>query len=166
MEISGFVTNLNAYNNGRLVGEMVKFPCKEEDFAEVLNRIEVADGHEWFISDVDCKLSGIGREVEFYSLKELNEVAKRIAEDWENDEFTIAVCETFGIDAVLRDFESDYIFYHAHDYEELGRELVDLLCMAIPTDLEYYINYEEYGRDYAINVGGEFSSNGYFVERA
>ena len=165
MEIRGFVTNAEAYNNGRLIGEWVEFPCEEEKFSEVLNRIGVDESHDWFISDMESELSGLKDEVESCTLEEINDIANRITSNWDNDECAIAVCEVFGVDNVLNGSEVDYMFYPATNYEELGKELVDLLCVVFPTDLEYYFNYEEYGRDCAINMGGDFSSNGYFVER-
>ena len=40
MEIRGFVTNAEAYDNGRLIGEWVEFPCEAETvlstWAEIL----------------------------------------------------------------------------------------------------------------------------------
>lgn len=63
-----------------------------------------------------------------------------------------------------------YITYNACDYESLGYELLENsdLLHNVPSELVDYINYKEYGQDYAINVNGNFfidsEGNTFFLE--
>ncbi len=50
------------------------------------------------------------------------------------------------------------------DNEDLGRYLIEELSYEeIPERLANYFDYEAYGRDFAINEGGEFVGSGYIL---
>lgn len=52
----------------------------------------------------------------------------------------------------------NYVIHNAFNHEELGYELLDNsgLLREIPSELVDYINYEEYGQDYAWKSDGTF----------
>ncbi len=74
-----FITNLNSYNAGSLLGEWVKFPVNKETLKHVFNRINVKDINDWFISDYDIYVDDIDANTlgEFPMIEELNSIANR-----------------------------------------------------------------------------------------
>ena len=81
-----------------------------------------------------------------------------------------AILEAYGEeelnDALENDYNMDYILYDATDEESLGYELIATFgfeCLSKEV-LERYFNYEEFGRDYALNADGNFTTEG-FIER-
>ena len=63
---AAFITNLGKYNEGALVGELVKFPTTAEELKQVFERIGIGAKddfgqtyEEWFITDYDCYVDGL-----------------------------------------------------------------------------------------------------------
>ncbi len=78
-----YLTNLGKYNEGELVGEWVRLPMKSNEFAQVLERIGIDNSQyeEYFISDVDCDISGVYKTIgEYSNIKEINFLALRLKE--------------------------------------------------------------------------------------
>ena len=46
MYLKGFITNLGKYHKGKVIGEWIEFPIDEDDFEDVLERIEI-DGENY-----------------------------------------------------------------------------------------------------------------------
>ena len=90
-----FITNLDKYNEGFLVGEWVEFPVTNEEMQEVFRRIGIGRRYEeWFITDYDCPDAAIGKVLgEYESLSELNYLAGQIMELRESDDFWQAVLD-------------------------------------------------------------------------
>lgn len=58
--LDAFVTNLDKYNEGELIGERVKFPITNEEMQKVFKRIGIGGRYaEWFITGYDCPDPGI-----------------------------------------------------------------------------------------------------------
>ena len=141
-----YITNLGKYNEGRLVGETLKFPATTEEVQALLKRIGV-DGvryEEIFITSFDGDVLGLYDHLgEYESIDELNHLAHLISE-----------------------LDSDEI-------ETLGRIYVeDMELLDVPDNVLPYFDFEAYGRDARINDGGHFAPGGYvfnnggsFVER-
>ena len=73
-----YITNLGKYNEGRLVGETLKFPATTEEVQALLKRIGV-DGvryEEIFITSFDGDVLGLYDHLgEYESIDELNHLA-------------------------------------------------------------------------------------------
>ena len=134
------ITNLGTYNEGRPVGETLKFPTTAEEVQSLLKRIGV-DGiryEEFFITSFDGDVLGLHDHLsEYENLDELNHLACLLSELDQEE---------------LAKFEE----------EDLGRHFTEDL--AIPAELKGYFDYEAYGRDVSINEGGHFAPGGYVVQ--
>ena len=168
-----YVTNLGKYNEGRLVGENLKFPTTTEEVQALLKRIGI-DGvryEEIFITDYEVNISGLYDCLgEYESIDELNYLASLISEMDQSDrekfeavidsgEYSGSVKELINLAQNLDCFE----FYSGiSNEEELGRMYIeDFEALQIPEHLIDYIDYEAYGRDVRINEGGHFAPGGY-----
>lgn len=78
-----YITNLGKYNEGRLVGETLKFPATTEEVQSLLKNIGV-DGvryEEFFITAFDGDVMGLYDYLtEYENLDELNHLAHLISE--------------------------------------------------------------------------------------
>ena len=175
---AAFITNLGKYNEGSLVGEWVKFPTTAEEMKKVFERIGIGQKddfgnpyEEWFITDYDCYVDGIYDKLgEYESLDELNYLASKLDDmkSWEYDQFCAAmemgdhsgsVQEIINLTENLDCYD---VYPDIHDYDDLGRYYIDELdAMQVPEHLKNYIDYEAYGRDVALDEGGDFTYLGY-----
>ena len=173
---AAFITNLGKYNEGELVGEWVKFPTTAEEMKKVFERIGIGQKddfgnpyEEWFITDYDCYVDGIYDKLD-ESLDELNYLASKLDDmkSWEYDQFCAAmemgdhsgsVQEIINLTENLDCYD---VYPDIHDYDDLGRYYIDELdAMQVPEHLKNYIDYEAYGRDVALDEGGDFTYLGY-----
>ena len=175
---AAFITNLGKYNEGSLVGEWVKFPTTAEEMQKVFERIGIGSKddfgqpyEEWFITDYDCYVDGLYDKLgEYESLDELNYLASKL------DEMSQGEYEQFQAAMEIGDHSSDLqeiinltenldcydIYPDIHDHDDLGRYYIEELdAMQVPEYLRNYIDYEAYGRDVALEEGGEFTDLGY-----
>ena len=161
-----YVTNLGKYNEGRLVGEFLKFPTTTEEVQALLKRIGI-DGvryEEIFITDYEVNISGLYDCLgEYESIDELNYLASLISEMDQSDrekfeavidsgEYSGSVKELINLTQNLDCFE---FYAGVEDDETLGRIYVeDMEAIDVPEHLLNYFDYEAYGRDIRINDDG------------
>lgn len=175
---AAFITNLGKYNEGALVGEWVKFPTTSEEMQKVFKRIGIGEKddfgqpyEEWFITDYDCYVNGLYDLLgEYANLDELNYLATKL-DDMSQDEYerfqaALEIGEHTGSIEELINLTMNldcYDFYpDVHDHDDLGRYYVEELdALQVPEHLRNYIDYEAYGRDIALEEGGEFTDLGY-----
>lgn len=160
-----FITDLEAYNNGFLVGNWYTLPMTNDELAEAIEN-ELHNGRnlckhthhheEYFISDYECSYMKIE---EYSDIYKLNEIAQQI-ESWdENDtmKFEILVSEGYSLDEIMAN-GIDYYEIEIFDfrnakrltcaYEQLAEQFVDEgLFGNIPIALQSYIDYEAISRD-------------------
>lgn len=155
-----FVTNLGKYNEGQLVGEWVTFPIDEDDFDEVLKRIQIGDTddfgapyEEWFVTDYDCDLDGfdwqeLGEYPSYDSLQEYGELIESI-DDVEAVENAYEV--TGDLREAIEGIDDGRIIYYpgCNTEEELGEYVInEIYGGEITHDLaERYFDYDKLGRD-------------------
>lgn len=173
-----YITNLGKYNEGKLVGEWVKFPTTYEEMQKIFERIGIGKEdefgniyEEWFITDYDCYVDGLHDILgEYESLDELNYLANGIEamdkSDFERFEAAIGIGDYAGSvkDLInLTENLNKYDFYpDVHDHDDLGRMYIDEYgAMEVPDHLKNYIDYEAYGRDIALDENGHFTDQGY-----
>lgn len=180
--IEAYITNLGKYNEGKLVGEWVRFPTTEEKMKKVFERIGIEPGapdgygghyEEWFITDYDCYVPGLmeaARLGEYENLDELNFLASKIMEldDCELDRFEAAMevaDETGSVKDIINliDNPEKYEVYPGiENDEDLGHYYIeDLGSIHLTDEVRDYFDYEAYGRDIAISEAGHYTSYGY-----
>ncbi len=175
---AAFVTNLGKYNEGELVGEWVKFPTTAEEMKKVFDRIGIGQKddfgnpyEEWFITDYDCYVSNLYDKLgEYESLDELNYLASKLDEmsrgEYEQFQAAMEIGDHSGsvqeIINLTENLDCYDVYPDIHDYDDLGRYYIDELdAMQVPEHLRNYIDYEAYGRDVAMEEGGDFTDLGY-----
>ena len=170
-----YVTNLGKYNEGRLVGESLKFPTTTEEVQALLKRIGI-DGvryEEIFITDYEVNISGLYDCLgEYESIDELNYLASLISEMDQSDrekfeavidsgEYSGSVKELINLTQNLDCFE---FYAGVEDDETLGRIYVeDMEAIDVPEHLLNYFDYEAYGRDIRLNEDGHYAPGGYVL---
>ena len=175
---AAFITNLGKYNEGELVGEWVKFPTTANELNKAFERIGIGSEddfgnpyEEWFITDYDCYVGGLYDKLgEYENLDELNYLASKL-DDMDRDEYNqfLAAMEMGEHTGSIRDIinltenmDCYDVYPDIEDHDDLGRYYIEELgAMQIPSYLENYIDYEAYGRDVALEEGGEFTEFGY-----
>ena len=163
-----YIINLGKYNEGRLVGETLKFPATTEEVQALLKRIGV-DGvryEEIFITSFDGDVLGLYDHLgEYESIDELNHLAHVLSDldqsDIEKFEAVIDSGEYTGSVHDLINLVQNldcYDFYPGIDSEEaLGRAYIEEMEMLdVPDNVLPYFDFEAYGRDARINDGGNF----------
>ena len=161
-----YLTNLKAYNEGLLVGVSLYLPFSEEELEDAFKAIYV-DGEfvdeygesyeEYFITDYD--LPFVIGEYEFPPA--ITEKYSELSEYLEYPREVIKViAENLDSEINIIELDRDIL---GSDEERLGYALVDMGYFEIPDNLINYINYEAIGRDYKIDVIGEFALR-YFIE--
>lgn len=159
-----YITDLEAYNNGYLVGEWLDLPIDIDRLVvviqEVLERGMITCKHkheheELFISDYEAEIS-IDEYDNIYKLNELAELLDGLSDDdllklkllaYEGyNEREVLINGIDSYDADIYDYSSDTSFTDV--YELLAYDLVqEGLFSAIPSHLENYIDYAAIGRD-------------------
>ena len=175
---AAFITNLGKYKEGELVGEWVKFPTTADEIKKVFERIGIGQAdefgcvyEEWFVTDYDCYVDGLYDKLgEYVNLDELNYLASRLDEmtpsEYEQFQAAIEMGEhTRSLEDLINltyNLDCYDVYPGIHDHDDLGRYYIEELgAMEIPSYLESYFDYEAYGRDVALEEGGEFTDFGY-----
>ena len=179
-----YITNLGKYNEGRIVGETLKFPATTEEVQSLLKNIGV-DGvryEEFFITAFDGDVMGLYDYLtEYENLDELNHLAHLISELDSDEIETLEAALNEGdhtssvadIINLVHNLDCYSLHPGVTDDETLGRIYVeDMELLDVPDNVLPYFDFEAYGRDMRINEGGHFAPGGYvfnnggkFVER-
>lgn len=175
---AAYITNLGKYNEGELVGEWLKFPTTYDELQKVFERIGIGKTddfgqpyEEWFITDYDCYVGGLYDKLgEYENLDELNYLASKL-EEMDRGEYHqfLAAMEVGGHSDSLQEIinltenlDCYDIYPDIEDHDDLGRYYIDELdAMQVPEHFRNYIDYEAYGRDIALEEGGDFTEFGY-----
>ena len=126
---------------------------------------------EWFITDYDCYVDGLYDKLgEYENLDELNYLASKLDEmsqgEYEQFQAAMEIGDHSGslqeIINLTENLDCYDIYPDIHDHDDLGRYYIEELdAMQVPEHLRNYIDYEAYGRDVALEEGGEFTDLGY-----
>lgn len=175
--LSIYLTDLQAYNEGHLVGRWIKLPLTpfelSQALSEVLTEGESVSGtenhEEYFITDYEWSDIDFYDVDEHHSLYDLNKDAEAL--EALNDYQLKAVAFLFSegivsnIDDALTKVDDIIIYDYSDDtsftdvYELLAYDLVEEGCFGeIPITLENYIDYEAIGKDLSYDYS-EFIPN-------
>jgi len=161
-----YLTNLGAYNSGKLLGKWVDLPSYDIQ-AEIDEVVAMGDpeydGDEWFITDYDAPFD-IDEYADVYKLNELAEEFENL-EDYDISK-VLFLKDTLGyaLEYALENFE-DVIFYPDMSMKEVAEDEVENgLFGDVPEKLEPYIDYEAIA--YSLESEGYYSTKeGVFYSR-
>ena len=171
--LSGYLSNLGKYTEGRPAGEWVTFPTTAEHLKEVFDRIGIDFKHyeEWHFTEFQSTISGLTEHLSEYSHPdELNYLGKLLEMQFDDDREKFIAAIEYGDHAdslqdiinLAQNLDCYWIYPSVHNEEEYGRYLVDELEEPeLPEEAKKYFMYEEYGRDASINDDGMFTEKGY-----
>jgi len=170
-----YITDLEAYNNGHLVGSWYELPMSEEELAQAIQN-ELQKGQqvckhththeEYFISDFECNYMQIG---EYDSLDELNEIAQKMEELESNEKMAVKLMlENYivnSIDEAIENLDS-LICTGKSNMEDIAYNYIEEsgLLQRMPENLQGYFDYEAFGRDMEINGSYFRDDEGIFWE--
>lgn len=165
-----YVTDLAAYNSGRLIGEWVDLPCS--DLADSIQAVlsegqracrDVLPHEEFFITDFEWDDAGMGKVCpvsEYSDPHSLNEIAVELSmlNEFERLQVQFLLHEGYELGYALQNHEDVGIYDYRSStsfkdvYELLAEDLVDEGCFGdIPSNLTYYIDYSAIGRDLSMD---------------
>lgn len=171
--LSGYLSNLGKYTEGRPAGEWVSFPTTAEHLKEVFDRIGIGGKNygELHITEYQSSISGLaGKLTELESLDELNYLGALLKMQFDDDREKFATAITYGdhtrdlqdIINLAQNLDCYWIYPSVKTEEDYGHYLIEELDeLELPEEAKNYFMYEEYGRDAAINDGGRFTEQGY-----
>ena len=171
--LSGYLSNLGKYTEGRPAGEWVTFPTTAAHLKEVFDRIEIdfRNYEEWHFTEFQSAVPGLTEHLSEYSHPdELNYLSTLLSamESAEREKFAAVVsqgeyAETLQDLINLTQNLKCYDFYPGiHSEEDYGYFLIDNLgTIELPEAAKNYFDYEAYGSDTIINEGGELTDSGY-----
>ena len=171
--LSGYLSNLGKYTEGRPAGEWVTFPTTAEHLKEVFDRIGIDFKHyeEWHFTEFQSPIHGLAEHLSEYSHPdELNYLGKLLEMQFDDDREKFIAAIEYGDHAdslqdiinLAQNLDCYWIYPSVHNEEEYGRYLVDELEEPeLPEEAKKYFMYEEYGRDASINDDGMFTEKGY-----
>ena len=171
--LSGYLSNLGNYTEGRPAGEWVTFPTTAANLKEVFDRIGIdfRNYEEWHFTEFQSAVPGLTEHLSEYSHPdELNYLAKLLEMQFDDDrEKFVAAMEhgdhTGSLQELInlaQNLDCYWLYPSVHNEEEYGHYLIDELDeLELPDEAKKYFMYEEYGRDASINDDGMFTERGY-----
>ena len=171
--LSGYLSNLGKYTEGRPAGEWVSFPTTAEHLKEVFDRIGIDGKHyrELHITEYQSSIAGLARKLtELESLDELNYLSELLKMQFDDDREKFVAAMAYGdhtrdlqdIINLAQNLDCYWLYPSVQSEEDYGHYLIEELDeLELPEEAKKYFLYEEYGRDAAINDGGRFTEQGY-----
>ncbi len=172
------VGNYGEYASGRLIDRWASLPMADDDLEEFIRSMQVNGHEELYVSDYDGIPFGLERVfTEYADIRELNILARVMesARPWELD--TVEEAIGCGVDAPSTVLELCNLIIQADEipycpYTHTGRSAHESLGMTVADEsglmgkledmgIEYYFDYEHYGREIAYDV---FAGEGGYVD--
>lgn len=154
---SVFVENLSELNEGNMVGCWVEFPCDYDEWKKVLAKI--GNPEEIIITDTenhtDLESLPINQYSSYSDIQEIAEYIEYLQDDQYKEDLFTAVYNsvTSNFEEAKEAVEKErYTLMQGYTMAEYC-EMVAKECYTIPEELDLYIDWERYARD--------FSTSGY-----
>ena len=154
-----YITDLEAYNEGHLVGSWYELPMNSDLLAESIEN-ELQRGkeicqsehfhEEYFITDYECDYMEVG---EYDNLENLNNIAEKMETLNSTDmkKFKALTDEGYDFEYSFNNYE-DVEIYEETNMNELAEQFVeDGLFGNIPKALINYIDYDAIARDLSMD---------------
>ena len=136
--LSGYLSNLGKYTEGRPAGEWVTFPTTAEHLKEVFDRIGIdfKNYEEWHFTEYQSSVPGLTEHLSEYSHPdELNYLGKLLEMQFDDDREKFIAAIEYGdhtdslqdIINLAQNLDCYWIYPSVHNEEEYGRYLVDEL---------------------------------------
>ena len=176
--LSGYLSKLGKYTEGRPAGEWVSFPTTAEHLKEVFDRIGIDGKHyrELHITEYQSSIAGLARKLtELESLDELNYLSELLKMQFDDDREKFVAAMAYGdhtrdlqdIINLAQNLDCYWLYPSVQSEEDYGHYLIEELDeLELPEEAKKYFMYEEYGRDAAINDGGRFTEQGYIYNNS
>ena len=171
--LSGYLSNLGKYTEGRPAGEWVTFPTTAAHLKEVFDRIGIdfKNYEEWHFTEYKSAVPGLTEHLsEHEHPDELNYLGKLLEMQFDDDQEKFVAALAYGdhtdslqdIINLAQNLDCYWLYPSVKNEEAYGHYLVDELEEPeLPAEAKKYFMYEEYGRDASTNDGGMFTEHGY-----
>lgn len=171
--LSGYLSNLGRYAEGKPVGEWITFPATAEHLKEAFDRIGIdfQNYSEWHFTEFQSAVPGLVERLgEYEHPDELNYLGNLLTMQDDNDREKFAAAVAHGDHAasvaelinLAQNLDCYWMYPSVHTEEEYGHYLIDELDeLELPQEAKNYFMYDDYGRDAVINDGGTFTEQGY-----
>ena len=171
--LSGYLSNLGKYTEGRPAGEWVTFPTTAEHLKEVFDRIGIDFKHyeEWHFTEFQSPIPGLAEHLSEYShTDELNYLGKLLEMQFDDDREKFIAAIEYGDHAdslqdiinLAQNLDCYWLYPTVRSEEDYGYYLIDELDeLELPEEAKKYFKYEEYGRDAVSKDKGQFTEQGY-----
>ena len=170
-----YITDLEAYNNGHLVGAWYELPMNEDLLAESIenelqkgkNICNSAHHHEeYFITDYECNYMKID---EYESLTKLNEIAQKMDSLDEQEKIAVKLMlENYIVNFIDEAIENidNMICTGEEEMEDIAYSCIEEsgALENMPENLQGYFDYEALGRDMEIEGSYFWDENGVIWE--
>jgi len=154
-----YITDLQAYNEGHLVGSWYQLPMNEDLLAEsVENELqrgkEICESEqfheEYFITDYECEYMEVS---EYANLDDLNDIAEKMEDlsSYDMKKFKALMSEGYDFEYSFNNYE-DVEIYEETNMNELAEQFVENGFFGdIPKSLINYIDYDAIARDLSMD---------------
>jgi len=154
-----YITDLQAYNEGHLIGSWYELPMNKDLLAEsVENELqrgkEICESEqfheEYFITDYECEYMEVS---EYANLDDLNDIAEKMEDlsSYDMKKFKALMSEGYDFEYSFNNYE-DVEIYEETNMNELAEQFVeDGLFGDIPKSLINYIDYDAIARDLSMD---------------
>ena len=180
-----WIGNLGKYNEGDLTGEWLSLPCSQEELDSLYKKIGINEVYpETYIGDYN-----LPPEVDylkdycsdFVRVEDLNMIAALI-EQYKPNADVMQACMANNTNLTFTEIgnmivQADEIAFHDYDFQGMQyahnmtneekyaytvTEQSGLYQKLTELDIEHYVDFDELGRDFAINNEVDLYDNGYF----
>jgi hypothetical protein len=157
VNIRVWLGHLGSYNSGSLLGRWIDLPKSDEEMNEIYNELMAQAarkgeyGDEFDVFDLEVNIHGVYKDLSRLGLRELNELAERLEsmKDYEVEALSLVMQVVDTVPEAIQAIDEGkcLILSDVENLEDLGRRHVEEFnSLEIPEALEFYINYEAYGR--------------------
>ena len=146
MTIKIYVASLEAYNNGKMVGDWVT-PTDYLSFEKFNDAIQIATKNADEVAVHDYE--GIDLDNEYPDFEDLYYFCRALEDSWLDNEAIIAYAENTGEELdneLIADAENSYVGTF-NSFQEYAEDYADELIHSTDDFLKSYFDYESFARD-------------------